>query len=124
MGLSLFAGEAEDGRFDTVLKDASEGALKPLYNFMSNLPDMNNQPMPILPPYFRLLCEACCGISGHQSSYFPPSLVSGLPLLYGSPSNLAGQLAVELGVARRALTLSKRRRTKTPVLRVPVVVST
>ncbi len=48
-GISLFAGEAEDGRFEIVLKDAFEGALKPLYNFMSDLPDLANQPMPILP---------------------------------------------------------------------------
>ncbi len=49
LGISLFAGEAEEGRLDIVLKDAFEGTLKPLYNFMSDLPDMINQPMPILP---------------------------------------------------------------------------
>jgi len=48
-GISLFAGEAEDGRLELVMKDAFEGALKPLYNFMSDLPDMANQPIPILP---------------------------------------------------------------------------
>ena len=49
IGISLFAGEAEDGRLDTVLRDAFAGTLRPLYNFMSDLPDMQNQPMPILP---------------------------------------------------------------------------
>ncbi|MGO8955555.1 MAG: B12-binding domain-containing radical SAM protein [Rhodomicrobium sp.] len=49
LGISLFAGEAEDGRLELVMKDAFEGALKPLYNFMSDLPDMANQPIPILP---------------------------------------------------------------------------
>ncbi len=49
LGISLFAGEAENGRFDLVLKDAFDGKLKPLYNFMSDLPDMSSQPMPILP---------------------------------------------------------------------------
>ena len=49
LGISLYAGEAEEGRLDTVLKDAYAGTLKPLYNFMANLPDMSNQPMPILP---------------------------------------------------------------------------
>jgi hypothetical protein len=49
LGISLFAGEAEDGRLDLVLKDAFEGTLKPLYNFMADLPDMANQPAPILP---------------------------------------------------------------------------
>jgi len=49
LGISLFAGEAEEGRLDTVLKDACAGTLRPLYNFMSDLPDMQNQPTPILP---------------------------------------------------------------------------
>jgi Radical SAM superfamily len=49
LGISLFAGEAEEGRLDAVLQDAFAGALKPLYNFMSNLPDMRDQPTPILP---------------------------------------------------------------------------
>jgi Radical SAM superfamily len=48
-GISLFAGEAEDGRFDTVLRDAFDGALKPLYNFMDKLPNLNGEPPPILP---------------------------------------------------------------------------
>ena len=37
MGVSLFAGEAE-GRLEQVLRDAAAGALKPLYNFMNDLP--------------------------------------------------------------------------------------
>jgi hypothetical protein len=49
IGIALFAGEAEEGRLDIVLKDAYAGTLKPLYNFMANLPDMTSQPMPILP---------------------------------------------------------------------------
>ncbi|KAI93635.1 radical SAM protein [Rhodomicrobium udaipurense JA643] len=48
-GISLFAGEAEDGRFDIVLRDAYQGTLHPLYNFMSDLPDMTHQPHPMLP---------------------------------------------------------------------------
>lgn len=49
LGVSLFAGEAEDGRLDVVLQDAFAGRLKPLYNYMADLPDMRNQPIPILP---------------------------------------------------------------------------
>jgi hypothetical protein len=49
LGISLFAGEAEDGRLDLVLKDAFEGTMQPLYNFMADLPEMTNQPTPILP---------------------------------------------------------------------------
>jgi radical SAM superfamily enzyme YgiQ (UPF0313 family) len=48
MGLSLFAGEAEDGRLDEVLRDAAAGALKPLYNFMDDLPSIEGAPIPIL----------------------------------------------------------------------------
>ena len=39
MGVSLFAGEAE-GRLEEVLRDAAAGTLKPLYNFMNDLPSI------------------------------------------------------------------------------------
>jgi hypothetical protein len=48
LGISLFAGEAEDGRFDEVLRDAWDGALKPLYNHMNDLPGLEGEPAPIL----------------------------------------------------------------------------
>jgi Radical SAM superfamily len=47
-GISLFAGEAEEGRFDIVLRDASNGKLAPLYNFMDKLPNLQGEPPPIL----------------------------------------------------------------------------
>jgi radical SAM superfamily enzyme YgiQ (UPF0313 family) len=47
MGLSLFAGEAE-GRLEEVLRDAASHALKPLYNFMAELPSIQGSPIPIL----------------------------------------------------------------------------
>ena len=47
MGISLFAGEAE-GRLDEVLRDAAAGALKPLYNFMDDLPSIEGAPIPLL----------------------------------------------------------------------------
>ncbi len=47
MGVSLFAGEAE-GRLDEVLRDAAAGALKPLYNFMDDLPGIEGAPIPLL----------------------------------------------------------------------------
>ena len=37
MGVSLFAGELE-GRMDTILEDAANGTLKPIYNYMKDLP--------------------------------------------------------------------------------------
>jgi len=47
-GISLFAGEAE-GRLDEVLRDSWAGVLKPLYNFMDDLPNLEGVPPPILP---------------------------------------------------------------------------
>jgi hypothetical protein len=48
LGISLFAGEAE-GRLETVLRDAWRGELKPLYNYMSDLPDLEGSVTPLLP---------------------------------------------------------------------------
>jgi len=50
MGISLFAGEAECGRFDEVIRDAAAGALKPIYNYLSDLPALESSPTPFLPP--------------------------------------------------------------------------
>ena len=50
MGISLFAGEAEEQRLDEVLRDAYRGCLKPLYNHMAALPTIAGQPTPFLPP--------------------------------------------------------------------------
>jgi radical SAM superfamily enzyme YgiQ (UPF0313 family) len=47
MGVSLFAGEAE-GRLEQVLQDAAAGALKPLYNFMNDLPNLAGTPIPFM----------------------------------------------------------------------------
>jgi len=48
MGISLFAGEAE-GRIEEVFKDAYAGQMKPLYNYMSQLPAIESAPPPFLP---------------------------------------------------------------------------
>ncbi len=48
-GVSYFAGEAEDERLDDVFRDAYRGDLKPLYDFMSDLPSLEGEPTPILP---------------------------------------------------------------------------
>ncbi|MDT8399545.1 MAG: radical SAM protein [Pseudomonadales bacterium] len=49
LGISFFAGEAEEGRLDILLRDAHGGSLEALYNFMDDLPDLADAPMPILP---------------------------------------------------------------------------
>jgi radical SAM superfamily enzyme YgiQ (UPF0313 family) len=48
MGISLFAGEAE-GRLEMVLRDAAARQLKPVYNFMDDLPGLEDAIKPLLP---------------------------------------------------------------------------
>jgi len=50
IGVSLFAGEAEDGRLDVLLSDAAAGTLKPIYNHLDELPNIAGTPAPYLPP--------------------------------------------------------------------------
>jgi hypothetical protein len=47
MGLSVFAGEAEE-HLGEVLRDAYTGQMKPLYNYMSDLPNLEGAPVPML----------------------------------------------------------------------------
>jgi len=47
MGVSLFAGEAE-GRLEETLCDAFAGKLKPLYNYMDDLPGIEGTPIPLM----------------------------------------------------------------------------
>jgi hypothetical protein len=49
MGISFFAGEAEEGRLDGVLRDAWNGTLQPVYNYMDQLPSLQGEPAPFLP---------------------------------------------------------------------------
>jgi radical SAM superfamily enzyme YgiQ (UPF0313 family) len=48
LGVTIFAGEAE-GRFEMLLQDTANGRLKPQYDFMNDLVDMNGLPSPFLP---------------------------------------------------------------------------
>ncbi|HUT49183.1 MAG TPA: radical SAM protein [Alphaproteobacteria bacterium] len=47
-GITLFGGEAED-RMDGFLRDAYDGKLKPIYDYLAELPDLTGQPLPFLP---------------------------------------------------------------------------
>lgn len=49
LGITLFAGELE-GRLDGLLHDWMGNGLKPLYNYIAELPDMTGTPTPFLPP--------------------------------------------------------------------------
>jgi radical SAM superfamily enzyme YgiQ (UPF0313 family) len=47
LGISIFAGEAE-GRLEQVLRDAAAGELKPMYNYMADLPSIEGTPIPLI----------------------------------------------------------------------------
>ncbi len=48
LGISLYAGEVE-GRLEDLLRDAAAGAMKPIYNYLKDLPGLEDQPVPFLP---------------------------------------------------------------------------
>ena len=62
LGISMFAGEAENRRLDQVLLDAWRGRLAPLYDFMNDLPALDGEPAPFLPD------EIVRRTTGHLSS--------------------------------------------------------
>ena len=63
IGCSLFAGESEEGRLDNLLLDAWHGELKPIYNYLADLPNIAGVPYPVLPP------ESIARNSGNWSSF-------------------------------------------------------
>lgn len=48
-GITIFAGEAED-HIEELVQDVYYDRLKPLYNYLNDLPDLEGRPMPFLPP--------------------------------------------------------------------------
>jgi len=48
LGITLFAGEGE-GRMAGLLRDIDGGTLKPIYNYLSDMPDLDAATVPILP---------------------------------------------------------------------------
>jgi hypothetical protein len=50
LGVSIYAGETE-GRMDVLLRDAWNRQLKPLYNFMKDLPHLEGSTLPFLPAH-------------------------------------------------------------------------
>jgi hypothetical protein len=49
LGVSLFAGEAEEGRLEELLRDAYAGTLQPIYRPSHDLPGLEGVPRPFLP---------------------------------------------------------------------------
>jgi radical SAM superfamily enzyme YgiQ (UPF0313 family) len=58
LGVTLYAGESE-GRLEDLLRDAANGAMKPIYNYLKDLPELEEQPIPFLP---REIVGRCLGV--------------------------------------------------------------
>jgi hypothetical protein len=50
LGISFFAGEAEEGRMDVVLRDGYEGRLEKVYDHLAAAPGIAGAPIPLLDP--------------------------------------------------------------------------
>ena len=62
LGITLFAGEAE-GRMAGLLRDIDTNELKPIYNFVNDLPQLDTATLPILPR------DVVTRVVGHYSSF-------------------------------------------------------
>jgi tRNA A37 methylthiotransferase MiaB len=63
LGITLFAGEAEDGRMAGLLRDLDGGTARPVYNFLADLPDLDAATFPVLPR------EIVTRVIGHYASF-------------------------------------------------------
>jgi hypothetical protein len=63
MGISIFAGEAEEGRLEIVMKDAWDRKLQRLYRYTDDLPGLEGAPTPSLP------AKALSRNEGRRSSF-------------------------------------------------------
>jgi radical SAM superfamily enzyme YgiQ (UPF0313 family) len=62
LGVTIFAGEGE-GRMPQLLHDIARAQLQPIYNHLSDLPDMGGAAMPLLPR------ELVTRVAGHYASF-------------------------------------------------------
>ena len=93
MGIAMFAGEAE-GRLEIMLKDVAAGQIKPLYNFMDDLPGIEGTPAPFLPKRYvmRTLGQSASFDAGrgcpYQCSFCTIINVQGRKSRYRSPNDI------------------------------------
>jgi radical SAM superfamily enzyme YgiQ (UPF0313 family) len=62
LGITLYAGEGE-GRMSELLLDMRAGKAKPIYNYLSDMPDMADATLPILPR------DTVTRVAGHYTSF-------------------------------------------------------
>jgi Radical SAM superfamily len=93
MGIAIFAGEAE-GRLEIMLRDVAAGQIKPLYNFMNDLPSIEGTPTPFLPKrhVMRTLGQSASFDAGrgcpYQCSFCTIINVQGRKSRYRSPDDI------------------------------------
>lgn len=93
MGIAIFAGEAE-GRLEIMLRDAAAGQIKPLYDFMKDLPSIEGTPSPFLPKrhVMRTLGQSASFDAGrgcpYQCSFCTIINVQGRKSRYRSPDDI------------------------------------
>lgn len=93
MGISIFAGEAEN-EFDTVLRDAASRRLQPVYNILKDIPAMAGTPVPFLPKAYvaRTLGLSASFDAGrgcpYQCSFCTIINVQGRKSRYRSPDDI------------------------------------
>lgn len=93
MGIAIFAGEAE-GRLEIMLRDAAASQIKPLYNFMNDLPSIEGTPTPFLPKrhVMRTLGQSASFDAGrgcpYQCSFCTIINVQGRKSRYRSPDDI------------------------------------
>jgi hypothetical protein len=94
LGISFFAGEAEAGRLAVVMQDAWDGALRPIYNYMNDLPALEAEPPPMLPArHIRRISGALSSLDlgrgcPYQCSFCTIINVQGRKSRYRSPDDL------------------------------------
>ena len=115
LGISMFAGEAENRRLDQVLLDAWRGELAPLYDFMNDLPALDGEPAAVSAR--RASSGARPGISSsidlgrgcpYQCSFCTIINVQGRKSRYRTPDDLEQHRARQLRPGHPALLHHRR----------------
>ncbi|MBL8574849.1 MAG: radical SAM protein [Hyphomicrobiaceae bacterium] len=112
LGVSLFAGEAEEGRIDEVLRDALGAGLKPIYNHLKSTPGLEGAPIPLLHP--ETVARNFTGFSSfdlgrgcpYQCSFCTIINVQGRKSRFRSPDDLEAIIRqnAAIGISRFFLT--------------------
>ena len=113
MGITMFAGEAE-GRLEIMLRDAAAGQIKPLYNFMNDLPSIEGTASIFLPKrhVLRTLGQSASFDAGRgcpfQCSFCTIINVQGRKSRYRSPDDIEQARKAKLCTGRQQFLYYRR----------------